>query len=101
MVKAAAATFSLQNLPIPSVIGNAGAQVQVAQNHRFSLEVTPFLHLRKQAGLRFLIKSTSLYRMLFSFFYQSKNQDCFCSSSVLFPLSLPSATAGVRKGRGC
>lgn len=34
-------------------------------------------------------------------FYQSKEQDCFCSSSVLLPLSLPSATAGIRKGRGC
>lgn len=44
VVKAAGATFSLQNLPISSVVGNAGAQVQVAQIRRFSLEATEFLH---------------------------------------------------------
>lgn len=44
-VKAAGATFSLQNLPIPTMVGNAGAQVQVARIRRFSLEGTQFLHL--------------------------------------------------------
>lgn len=45
--KGSSVTFSLQSLPIPSRMGNAGAQMQVAQIRRFSLEATQFLGIKK------------------------------------------------------
>lgn len=49
VIKGSSVTFFLQNLPIPSRMGNAGAQMQVAQIHRFSLGATQFLGIKKQS----------------------------------------------------
>lgn len=74
MIKGSGVTFSLQNLPIPSRMGNAGAQIQVAQIHSFSLEATQYLEIKiqltnqeKPQTRRFLntIAATSLCRTSF------------------------------------
>lgn len=107
VVEGSGVTFSPQNLPEPSRMGNAGAQMQVAQILRFSLEVTQFLGIKKttnqpkpRAGWDFWIQ---LHWPPFAglVVLRSKEQDCFCSCGVLFPCSQPLATAGIEKGWEC
>lgn len=101
MVKAAGAMFCLQTLPIPSVVGNSGARVQEAGIRRLSLESYPVSAFQKPDQAQISECDCHHLPLRDSFFYQSEEQDCFSSSTVLLPLSLPSTTAGIRKGRGC
>lgn len=91
-VKVAGATFSLQNLPIPTMVGNAGAQVQVARIRRFSLEGTQFLHLKKTDQAEISECGCSHLPLQDSFFTRAKNKTAFAllvSSSLFHCLQPP------------
>ena len=101
MVKAAGAAFSLQNLPVPSVVGNSGARGAGGSDPQvftWSSPVSTFKRTRPGSDFWICLQPPPFVGRIF---YQSKEQDCFYSSGVLLPLSLPSAAAGIRKGRGC
>lgn len=89
----------LQSLPVPNTVANLGAGAQLSWIHGFSLQATPCPWLENRVSSHCWVQ---LQPPPFSalIFYRSK-QDRGCSSAVLLPLSPPSATTGIRKGRGC